>query len=365
MKKLILLVFTITGLAMFASCEDNVGPMLSTNIEPPSFTNAPSGDSFVLTEENADEVALELEWSKPGVGFRAAANYVVEMAEAGTEFADPATLVETSENSVSMTVGELNSKMLASGFPADAEADIDVRLITEINDDVEDIYSSSFAIGVTPYLVDLGYPQYMYLVGDATSAGWSNNNNNMPMVRLPDSQGRNHTFTGTFAGGVEFKLLEVLGQWQPQWGDDGGSLASNEDLGGDPGAFSLTDGDGYYTFEIDIEARTYSLQTYNASGAANYTTIGLIGDSTPGGWDSDTDMTQSTFDPHIWYLNNVELVDGYAKFRAADAWDINWGSNTELSGFGTQGGPDIPVTAGTYNVWFNDLTGGYMFIPVQ
>ena len=59
------------------------------------------------------------------------------------------------------------------------------------------------------------------------------------------------------------------------------------------------------------------------------------------------------------------LTDGEIKFRADDAWDVSWGSDTALSGFATLGGPNIPAMAGTYDIWFNDLDGGYILIPVE
>lgn len=376
MKKLNLFTLMIAGLLAFASCEEgSVGPKLNTNVEPPAFTNPQDGQSFVLSEDNADGTAFELTWSEPGLGFRTEVTYIVEMAEPGTDFAESVELVETTATSLEMNVGELNTMLVDAGFEAETENSIDFRVMADINDypndyDEEDykrdMVSQPITLMITPYPADVSLPDLMnlYLVGDATAAGWSNDNNNTPLVRLPDSDENNFTFTGRFAGGVEFKLLEVLGQWQPQWGDDGGALASSTDLGGDPAALTVT-GDGYYTVDIDIAARSYSITPYDASGATTYTTIGIIGDATPGSWDSDTEMTQSAFDSHIWYLNNVNLQNGFLKFRADNAWDINWGSDTEFSGFGTQDGPNIPVTKGTYNVWFNDLTGGYMLIPVQ
>ena len=45
------------------------------------------------------------------------------------------------------------------------------------------------------------------------------------------------------------------------------------------------------------------------------------------------------------------------------AWDINWGNASDFPyGQGVQGGSDLPVSAGTYDVYFNDLTGQYLFI---
>ena len=58
---------------------------------------------------------------------------------------------------------------------------------------------------------------------------------------------------------------------------------------------------------------------------AQITTVGLIGDATPGGWDVDTTMMQDPVDSNIWTLT-ILLNDGFAKFRANDDWAINWGS---------------------------------------
>src|SRR5690606_5742005 len=133
-------------------------------------------------------------------------------------------------------------------------------------------------------------------------------------------------FTGRFEGGdgkEGFKLLERLGDntWQPQWGLDNGTLASSEVLGGDPAAFPVA-ADGYYTFTVNAAEMTYSFEPYDASGAATYEVIGLVGDGTSVGWPGDDNqtpdiqLTQSEFDPHLWYVNDITLNDGPIKFRA-------------------------------------------------
>ena len=93
---------------------------------------------------------------------------------------------------------------------------------------------------------------------------------------------------------------------------------------------------------------------------AQVTSVGLIGSATPGGWDADTNMTQHPDSSHLWSLT-ITLIDGLAKFRADDAWTINWGSPSFPIGVGYQDGPDIPVIAGTYDITFNSNTGAYHF----
>jgi hypothetical protein len=93
---------------------------------------------------------------------------------------------------------------------------------------------------------------------------------------------------------------------------------------------------------------------------AQVTTVGIIGTATPGMWDFDTDMVQHPDSAHLWTLT-IDLVDGLAKFRANDLWDVNWGSEDFPIGVGTQGGADIPIPAGTYDITFNSNTGEYYF----
>ena len=92
-----------------------------------------------------------------------------------------------------------------------------------------------------------------------------------------------------------------------------------------------------------------------------YETVGIIGTATPNGWDASTPMNQDPANEHRWTLTGFSLVGGEAKFRANNAWDVNWGSASFPSGTATQDGPNIPIPAGVYDISFNDITGAYSF----
>lgn len=96
---------------------------------------------------------------------------------------------------------------------------------------------------------------------------------------------------------------------------------------------------------------------------AQVTTVGIIGTATPiGDWDTDVDMVQSATDTSMWTLS-VTLGDGAMKFRANDAWELNWGNNDNKIPFGTgiQAEGDFILPAGDYNITFNHVTGAYFF----
>ena len=98
-------------------------------------------------------------------------------------------------------------------------------------------------------------------------------------------------------------------------------------------------------------------------GPATTFSIGIVGTSLSGGWDTDVDML--TTDGIIYTLSNYPLMPGYVKFRQDHNWCINWGSLDFPSGIGIQDGWNIPVPKFcNYDITFNRLTGEYSFVNV-
>jgi hypothetical protein len=120
---------------------------------------------------------------------------------------------------------------------------------------------------------------------------------------------------------------------------------------------------GDYEFVVtatDTKGNT-STDTQEFKMIANFSTVGIIGSATPGGWDADTPLTQDAGNPAIWAKSSQVLTGGEAKFRANNNWTVNWGAASFPNGTGTQDGPNIPVTAGTYKVSIDITTGAYKF----
>ena len=98
-------------------------------------------------------------------------------------------------------------------------------------------------------------------------------------------------------------------------------------------------------------------------GPATTFSIGIVGTSLSGGWDTDVDML--TTDGIIYTLSNYPLMPGYVKFRQDHNWCINWGSLDFPSGIGIQDGWNIPVPKFcNYDITFNRITGEYSFVNV-
>lgn len=105
------------------------------------------------------------------------------------------------------------------------------------------------------------------------------------------------------------------------------------------------------------------LMVFNVSFAfAQFDNISIIGQFT--NWSVDVPL--ATNDGIIYTLTSQNFgVVGGAKFRKDNAWVTDWGSNTFPTGTGVQGGPDIPVPVGTYDIVFNKVTGEYVFTEVE
>ena len=177
----------------------------------------------------------------------------------------------------------------------------------------------------------------LYMAGDAN--GWATND------YLAGDDGVH--FTGYMylnQNGFKFST-------QPEW--KGTNYGANFDTAPDAANITMTEEAGYYKVDVDLSAKTYTL--------IPITTIGIIGSASPNGWDSDVDMTYVPYNAETkelgyWEAKDITLASGEIKFRANDDWAINWGGDTNAL---TQGGDNISVEAGTYDIKLYAWANGY------
>ncbi|KAA1248111.1 SusE domain-containing protein [Aquimarina sp. RZ0] len=378
MKKISVLILAFIGILIFNACEENEDPIFVAQEAAEPRIVSPNA-SVVLSRDTADQPAVTIVWEDANYNVATPITYTIEAATAGSGFSTPFVAGSTPERFFSWTVGELNALAINAGLPTDEEGSLEIRVKSAIgsNNGVE-MVSDVTIMTLTPYPAVIPLKS-LFLVGNAVDTNkdgvandsdWDNGATNTYLFR--DANDENIFYFQGYFEANEFKLLEIKGQWQPQWGLDGGGFTSSDILGGDPGAFVIPSA-GYYALELNIDALTYSLAPIDASAAIVYSTMGLIGSARTGddsGWDAsiipDTDFMQSPFNPHIWYLEGTEVFDGELKIRADDDWANSWGGNPGLSGQGNNDNdPNIIVTAGTYDIWFNDLDGRFILIPVN
>ncbi|MBP5687712.1 MAG: SusF/SusE family outer membrane protein [Muribaculaceae bacterium] len=171
-------------------------------------------------------------------------------------------------------------------------------------------------------------------------------------------------YYGYFPAGGEFKILEEAGYWDNVigGGDENGGQVYSGNTGNYPDNIHINQG-GYYKISLNTVSKTMTM-THLADNQASYSSITMPGEYQ--GWDvtgnAMTALAQT--DNHDWfaYLN----LDSASELKfAAGIWDHNWGIAEFPYGKGVIDGPNIPAQAGSYCVYFNDLSGDYMFIDEE
>lgn len=161
---------------------------------------------------------------------------------------------------------------------------------------------------------------YMYIAGDADN--WSGNGGKVASIK--DAK----DYYGLFTSGTKFKFQKEKGSWAVNYGGSNGTLASN---GADIPA------SGYVYVNANLNNMTYSVTPI--------TSMGVIGDATQGGWNTETPLTYNA-ETNTWE-GTMTFTAGEIKFRANNNWDISFGGALDDL---TLGGSNITVEAGTYNV---------------
>ena len=168
------------------------------------------------------------------------------------------------------------------------------------------------------------------------------------------------------------------GDWNNAYGSatmaDANTPTGKLKVDNNAGAIICPEPGAYYTFTADFSTMTYKWTKLANQNPTEFEYVALIG--VGGKWSNgddidDIDLKQVA--PHNWYKANVEIPAGGLKIRADHKWrdDGNWGfaegQNYESKGtLITSGGSNnIPVPAGTYNIYFNDITGAYAFVEVK
>lgn len=360
MKKIVIFIQTACAILFLSSCEDTVDDLKVSKTNPVVLSEL-AINSIELDPVNNNNPAVTFNWTLANYGQQTAVNYSLELSEDAT-FTNPiVTGTVNGNNAITLSVAELNAAVGNVGLPPFAWNTVYARIVSSVGTQSSlPVASNSISFNVYPYF---NYPfMDYYLVGNATASNWNNNNNNYPLFREA-SNSKIYHYTGFFGAG-EFKILETKGLWQPQWGtNDGTTIDVNPGTGSDPGTFPNNNAaiatPGYYTFTINYATNTFSFVAFDVSTLPNYSTMTVQGSA-----GATTAMNQSSFDSHIWYVNNLHLTPGGLQFL--NNAGVVWGGSTSFSGTAIANGENIPVVVeDDYDVWYNDLTGEYILIPLN
>ena len=308
--------YLVVALFSFAmmSCE-NDGEIATFELNTKGQVSADK-TSVVLNETSASNSAITFTWIDPIFSVEVAETKMLEFGKAGTNFTPSATLtLPADENILEISHLELNSLMGTIGLTPDQQAQVEVRLISKVND-ANVFYSDVLALAVTPYTPnpDLVYPKINVPGGYAGAAGYQDwTPSNSPNLFSPEKNNQYRGFIFVTNPNSEFKF--TINQ---DWAGDKGEASSTGNTGvlvenGESNIKAASA--GTYYLKVDWAANTYS------AAIANF---GMIGDATPTGWGSDTDFVYNPATKN-WEIASIALTtSGVFKFRANDDWAMKF-----------------------------------------
>ncbi|MGE5383417.1 MAG: SusE domain-containing protein [Omnitrophica WOR_2 bacterium] len=322
MKRKFVLYIALLGLfGVLASCKKDgeTITMLKDPI-PPTLVSLPN----LTLERNSATDTLIFVGTPVNPGFNASANYFLEAAAAGTNFADPVTVAnQVSANEFKITVSDLNGILLKK-FPADTPTSVDFRIRSVLV-----VASGTGAPGSGDKPM-----QYISEIKTADVLTYG-----LPRLDLnnsgKDQKVESALGDGNYIGYVKLDAAQPFTLTDPdtnkEYGGSGGTLAEN-------GAAIVPPASGWYILKVSTTDLTYSLDPYM---------IGLVGSATPNGWDAPDQKMDYNAATGTWDIT-IDLVVGDIKFRKNDGWAWNLGGTPNNL---VHNGDNIPVTeAGNYTI---------------
>lgn len=297
------------------SCKKE-GAMLTLKGDP-AFASAfkASTDSLILTSAIDNDTVVRFSWPAVDYGKQPVVTYTLQFDTpndtTGAQAWVKAKRIVAGNNVLAygFTGKALNNLLNTMGLPPGSSSRLVFRVISDVQQyngaasTVPSVYSPSLVVKLTPYALSLYVP--------GAYQGW--NPGAAPL--LNPVSGSPGLFEGyyniTGSGQQYFKYTNA-----PDWGHinygDGGNGTFSTD--GNAGGLSVPDG-GYYELTADLNKNKWT---------ATKTTWGIIGDATPGGWNTDTQLNYDATG-QVWTVTAVMKKAGSFKFRANNAWSIDFG----------------------------------------
>lgn len=331
-----ILLFTMI-FALLGSCKKDEQQAIATSGTATSFSASTS--NVVLSKESADETVLTLEWTKADFGYPAEISNTIQIDVKGGDFSNAKEVTtDVASFSKEFAGAELNSILLSMDLPVGEPVQLIARLKTQIKSStLTPVYSEVLNIEATPFSLI----SYIYAPGDYQ--GW-----NPATADSLTSQKSNGIYDGIIyfpnnvGASFEFKITTDK-NWDNAYGDAGDGKLSTD------GGNLKAPGAGSYQIKADLNALTYEMI---------FNQMGIIGDATPGGWSTDTDMI---FDngKQTWSVT-AHLDAKELKFRKNHDWGVNYGG---ADGAAVLNGDNIKITeAGEYVITLDINTLTYSII---
>lgn len=272
MKNFIKLLFsTLLASAAFLSCkkdENKVYYQGGTNPVLTASTTAP----MVLLIANKNNPAVTFNWTNPNYQFNTGVSsqdvfYTLQIDTTGSNFTNPAKneTAISKDLSISLTVGELNAKLLAMGLIENVPHNIEIRIKSALLNSSAVIYSNVIKILITPYL-DVVYPvpAKLYITGSATPASWmAGGDPELVSQRFTKVSSSKFEINITLSANNSYLFVPVYGDWGAKYGYTGSNNNNNvngDDFKPDGGDMKAPGVTKTYKVTVDFKTGKWTVQ---------------------------------------------------------------------------------------------------------
>jgi hypothetical protein len=356
------IIFGVFFLLAAVSCKKE-GARLTVNSQT-SFSASlkASRDSVTLMPANDSDSVISFTWPAVNYGAGIAVTYTLQLDlpsdTAGTSGWAKSTSFVAGNNVLSYSFAgkDLNNLLQSMGFfsatPMVFRIQSNVDQYNGAASTIPGSYSSVVAVTITPYTTNLFVP--------GAYQGW--NPASAPTLNpVAGNAGLFEGYVDIAGSGLQYFKYTNAPDWNHiNYGDGGGGAFSTD---GNAAGLSVPNG-GYYELTANLNNNTWT---------ATATTWSIIGDATPGGWNNDTQMTYDATN-QVWTVTAPMITAGSFKFRANDAWVIDFGvdnsgnlryADNPFFGY-TAGLNNLTVPAnGTYVITLDlHVSGKYVYTAV-
>ena len=297
-----------------------------------------SADSVTLSPANDGDSVLTFTWPAVTYGGGVAVTYTLELDlpgdTTGTAGWSKAQSFVAGSNVLTYSFAGKDLNNLLGSLGIFSATPLVFRVLSNVDQyngsasSIPAAYSSAVEVTVTPYTINLFVP--------GAYQGW----NPATAPVLNPVAGKSGLFEGYYditGSGIQYFKYTNAPDWNHiNYGDGGNGTFSTD---GAAAGLSVPNG-GYYELTADLNTNTWT---------ATATTWGIIGDATPGGWNTDTQMTYDATN-QVWTVTAAMVANGSFKFRANDQWVIDFG----IDGSGALQYADNPFFG--YTAGLNNLT---------
>lgn len=267
MKKIIKYLFSAFLLATaFTSCKKDENKIFFNGGTAPVLTASATGP-FVLDILHKNDNLMTFAWTNPDYQFTTGLSsqdvyYTLQVDSVGKHFSS-STLAEiaiTNDLAKTLTVGELNTKILALGIIENTTGTVEIRLKSNLSTGIGVLYSNSVQLTVTPYLdVVWPVPANLYITGSATPASWQCGCGEPELLSQKFTKVSSSKFELTIAlnGNNSYLFIPVYGSWAAKYGGLGANNTNN--VNGDnfkPGGGDMLAPPATRLYKITVDFKT-------------------------------------------------------------------------------------------------------------